>query len=49
MDHDERHLYGIKAMTTSALLLIPLWMWKKARWAAVKKRQVAFLRRRKEE
>jgi len=46
MDHDERHLLGLKSIVTLTLLSIPMWMWKKSKWTAVKKRKVAFLRRR---
>jgi len=49
MDHDERHLLGMKSILTLSILAVPFFLWKKTRWAAVKKRKVAFLRRRKEE
>jgi len=46
MDHDERHLWGMKAMLTLTVMAVPFYLWKKFRWAAIKKRKVAFLRRR---
>jgi len=45
MEHDERHLMGIKTMTGLTLFLIPFFYWKKFRWSTVKQRQVAFTRR----
>jgi len=47
-DHDERHLWGMKALLTMALLTVPFYLWKRMRFTAVKKRKVAFLRRREE-
>jgi len=49
MDHDERHLLGLKTLLTLAVMSVPFWLWKKAKWSAVKKRKVAFLRRRGEQ
>jgi len=48
MDHDERHLWGMKAILTLSALAVPFFLWKKFRWSTIKKRKVAFLRRRKE-
>jgi len=45
MELDERHLMGIKTLTLLSLLFIPVFYWKKFKYALVKKRQVAFLRR----
>jgi len=44
MEHDERHLMGIKTITTTGLLLIPLFYWKKFRWSHIKMRKVEFIR-----
>jgi len=49
MDHDERHLLGLKTLLTLGVMMVPFWLWKKQKWTAVKKRHVAFLRRRKED
>jgi ubiquinol-cytochrome c reductase cytochrome c1 subunit len=49
MDHDERHLMGLKSMLLLAATAVPFFLWKKFRWSTIKKRKVAFLRRRKDE
>jgi len=49
MEHDERHLMGIKTISTLLLLVGPLWYWKKMRWNYFKTRKVEFLRRKKQD
>eukprot|EP01126_Amoeba_proteus_P048777 TRINITY_DN5660_c0_g1_i2.p1 TRINITY_DN5660_c0_g1~~TRINITY_DN5660_c0_g1_i2.p1 ORF type:complete len:205 (-),score=42.97 TRINITY_DN5660_c0_g1_i2:56-670(-) len=46
IEHDERHLWGLNAITLLSILAIPFSLWKKHRFTTVKKRAVAFLRRR---
>jgi len=48
MEHDERHLMGIKSLAAVIAFTLPFIWWKKFRWNYVKKRKVEFLRRQKE-
>jgi len=45
MEHDERHLMGLKTLTCLVLLAAPFYYWKKFRWSYIKKRRVVFMRR----
>jgi ubiquinol-cytochrome c reductase cytochrome c1 subunit len=46
MEHDERHLMGIKSLSCFALVCLPVFYWKRFRWSYIKKRGVDFLRRK---
>jgi len=48
MEHDERHLMGLKVFACFALIIPPFWYWKAFRFSTVKKRHVEFLRRNKD-
>uniref|UniRef100_A0A6B2LAR4 Cytochrome c domain-containing protein n=1 Tax=Arcella intermedia TaxID=1963864 RepID=A0A6B2LAR4_9EUKA len=48
MEQDERHLMGGKVLATLTALMIPFFYFKRHRWAPVKKRKIAFLRRKDE-
>jgi len=45
MEHDERHLMGIKSFAAVSLVVLPLLWWKKFKYSLIKKRKVEFLRR----
>jgi len=47
MEHDERHLMGIKTLFCLALLAIPAFYWKKVKFAYLKTRKVEFPRQPK--
>jgi len=49
IEQDERHLVGLKTLSTLILLFGPLFYWKRMKWSYLKKRKVEFLRRKKED
>lgn len=48
MEHDERHLMGLKSFACLTLLFGPFFYWKRFRWNTIKHRRVEFLRRNKD-
>jgi len=48
MEHDERHLMGIKSFACLALLFGQFFYWKRFKWNTIKRRKVEFLRRNKD-
>jgi len=48
MEHDERHLMGLKSLAAVVAFTLPFFWWKRFRWNYIKKRKVEFLRRQKD-